>query len=104
MKDIYDILEEVKKNPKQYLGRSSVIALKGFISGYILAKREMNIPLTDREEDFQNFQEWMNYKFSNYCIKETAWDKIIILLSNDENIALDSFFHHLEAFKLRKQK
>ncbi len=104
MKDIYDILEEVKKNPEQYLGRTSVVALKGFINGYITAKKEMGISLTDREEDFQNFQEWMNSRFSHYCVKETAWDKIIILLSNDENIALDSFFHHLEAFKLRKEK
>jgi hypothetical protein len=104
MKDIYDILEKVKKNPNKYLGRTSVIALKGFISGYILAKRDMGVPLTDREEDFQKFQEWMNYRFSRYCIKETAWEKILILLSNDENRALDSFFHQLESFKVRKEK
>ena len=74
------------------MGRTSVVALKGFINGYILAKREMDIPLTDREEDFQKFQEWLNDRFSRYCIKETAWDKILILLSNDEDKALDSFF------------
>ena len=96
--------EEVKKDPKQYLGRTSVIALKGFINGYILAKRDMGIPLTDREEDFQKFQEWMNLRFSRYCIKETAWDKIFVLLSNDENGALNSFFYQLESFKVRQEK
>jgi hypothetical protein len=104
VKDIYDILEEVKEDPKQYLGRTSVVALKGFINGYILAKSEMDIPLTDRENDFLKFQKWMNHRFSCYCIKETDWDKIVILLSNDESEALDSFFYHLEAFKIRKEK
>jgi hypothetical protein len=103
MQDIYGVLEEVKKNPVQYLGRTSVISLKGFINGYFLAKRDMGIPLTEREDDFQKFQEWMNYKFSHYCIKETGWDKILILTSVDENKAIDYFFYQLEAFKTRQK-
>lgn len=91
MKDLYDILEEVKNQPKKYLGRSSVVALKGFINGYSLARREIGLPLTEQEEDFQGFQEWVNPPDSQFHRIEDRWDKLLILYTQDESKALTFF-------------
>lgn len=102
MQDLYDILEEIKNQPIKYLGRSSVVALKGFINGYSLARREMNLPLTEQERDFQEFQEWMNPPDKPiFHRKEDSWDKLFILFAHDESKALTAFFATLEKFKNR---
>jgi hypothetical protein len=102
MKDLYDILEEIKHQPIEYLGRTSVVALKGFINGYSLARRNMGLPLTEQEQDFQGFQEWINPSDSPFFFrKEDPWDKLLILFAQDENKALAFFFKRLEDFKNR---
>lgn len=102
MKDLYDILEEIRNQPIKYLGRSSVVALKGFINGYSLARREMGCSLTEQEKDFQGFQEWLNPSHSpSFYRKEDSWDKLLILFAQDESKALAAFFKKLEAYKNR---
>jgi hypothetical protein len=102
VKDLYDILEEIKNQPSKYLGRTSVVALKGFINGYSLARREIGLPLTEQEQDFQGFQEWLNPPDSPFFYKkEDSWDKLLILFAQDESKALAAFFKKLERFKNR---
>ena len=102
MKELYDLLEEIKHQPLKYLGRTSVVALKGFINGYDLARREMGIPLTEQEKDFQEFQTWINPPDKPFFYsKDDSWDKILILFAGDENRAFRYFFSRLEQFKNR---
>ena len=96
------MLEEIKNEPSKYLGRTSVVALKGFINGYHLARRESNLPLTKQEQDFQKFQDWINPPDTPlFSRKEDSWDKLLILYAHDETKAFLAFFQKLEKFKNR---
>jgi hypothetical protein len=101
MKDIYSVLLNIKENPVVYLGRYSIVALKGFLEGYNTARRELGLPLTNEEQEFDKFQQWVK---ENAKIKsDKSWDKIILLYSEDEAQALDKFFVNLEIFKKQNQ-
>lgn len=93
---LYELLEGIKKRPAMYLGTSSITRLDMLLRGFHLARREVGIPPTQQEREFESFQSWIEEK---YGIKSgQSWSKIILFYSIDEQDALDKFFELFEEF------
>ncbi|MEA5467554.1 hypothetical protein [Spirulina sp. 06S082] len=93
----YQMLEMIRERPGMYLNFPSLPCLDSFLTGYFLAKSEMDIIPSAEEVEFDTFQEWIQEKFN---IESTqSWAKIILFYSVSEQDALDNFFKWLEEFK-----
>lgn len=79
-----------------YLGRYSIFNLQAFLDGYYFARREIGVPLTEEEAEFQEFLKWIRDRFNI----ETGqlWASILLFHSADEKSAVDSFFSLFEEF------
>ncbi len=93
---LYDLIHKIQKRPSLYLGKPSVCNLRSCLAGYILARRELGISQTEEEQQFTEFQTWIQTKFN--ISSSQSWDKIILFYSEDERSALDSFFKLFEEF------
>ncbi|MEH1946877.1 MAG: hypothetical protein V7K77_07955 [Nostoc sp.] len=100
--DIYDeILKGVKKRPGMFLGTNSITRLDMLLRGYSLARREVGVPPTEPEREFEGFQSWVEEK---YGIKSgQSWSKIILFYSVDESEALQKFFELFEEYMNRNK-
>jgi hypothetical protein len=96
MLDLYDLIHNIQKRPAMYLGRSTISNLRTFIAGYSFARRQMQIPQTSQEQEFSNFQTWIQQKY-NVAYNQT-WDQIILFFSKDENSAFEEFFKLFDEF------
>lgn len=97
MSDLYDLLKKIEKKPAMYVGGQSIFLLESFINGYVLARDELNIPSTDRENDFfENFHSWLQQRLDVKTTK--SWSSIILFRSFSEKNALENFFSLLEEF------
>ncbi len=76
--NFYELLQKIKKRPAIYLGSNSIFSLQAFLDGYYLARRELGVPLTEQELEFQEFLKWIRGKFQ----AETGQLWASILLSN----------------------
>jgi hypothetical protein len=96
MNDLYDLLHKIQKRPTVYLGRHSIFNLQAFLDGYYLARRELGVPLTEQEQEFQVFLQWLRERFK----VETGqlWASIILFHTTDERSAVDLFFDVFEEF------
>ncbi len=101
MDNLYDLLQKIKKRPAMYLGKHSIFNLQAFLDGYYFARRELGIPLTEQESEFQKFLQWIREKFQ----VETGqlWASIILFNSADERSAVDRFFSLFEEFINQQQ-
>jgi hypothetical protein len=101
MNDFYDLLQKIKKRPAMYLGKNSIFSLQAFLDGYYFARREIGINLTEEEIEFQNFLQWIRYRFN----VETGqlWSSIILFHSADEKSAVDRFFTLFEEFNQQQK-
>ncbi|QLE58969.1 hypothetical protein [Nostoc sp. TCL26-01] len=101
MDNLYDLLQKIKKRPAMYLGRHSIFNLQAFLDGYYFARRELGIPLTEQEKEFQTFLQWIREKFR----VETGqlWASIILFNSADERSAVGRFFNLFEEFMNQQQ-
>jgi hypothetical protein len=95
--DIYsELLGSVKKRPGMYLGTSSITRLNMLLRGCSLARKEVGIPPTKPEKEFEGFQSWIQDK---YGIKsDQSWAKTILSYSMDEREALGKFFELFEEY------
>ncbi|HLP90025.1 MAG TPA: hypothetical protein VK184_15720 [Nostocaceae cyanobacterium] len=102
MDNLYNLLQNIKKRPAMYLGRNSIFSLQSFLDGYYFARREIGIPLTEKESEFQTFLQWIRERFN----VETGqlWSSIILFHSADEKSAVDRFFILFDEFMKQKQK
>jgi hypothetical protein len=92
----YNMLQSIKQQPGMYLGKCSITRLRAFLDGYIGARQDLGLPLTQQEKEFGGFQDWIQEK---YKITSThGWDSIILFYSADERDALDNFFKLFEQF------
>ncbi|AFZ28097.1 hypothetical protein Cylst_6129 [Cylindrospermum stagnale PCC 7417] len=98
--DFYDFLKSIRRRPAMYLGTSSITRLYMLLKGYDYARREAGVTLTDQEQDFLQFQEWVQARFDIHSPQ--SWDKIILFHSIDEQEALKDFFELLDEFLSRK--
>jgi hypothetical protein len=96
MGNFYDLLEKIRKRPSMYLGQPSIGHLRACLSGYILARRELEVAQTDQELRFIEFQDWLRQKFQ--VTSGQSWDKIILFYCEDERGALDQFFQLWDEF------
>ena len=55
MDNLYKLLQNIKKRPAMYIGKNSIFNLQAFLDGYYFARREIGIPLTAKETEFQTF-------------------------------------------------
>ena len=94
---LYEILQEIKKRPGIFLGRSSITRLRSFLDGYIAAREDLGLPRTDQETEFNNFQDWIQKRYN--ITSSHGWDSIILFYSADERDALDNFFQLFEKFQ-----
>jgi len=101
MDNFYDVLQKIKKRPAMYLGRHSIFSLQAFLDGYYFARRELGIPLTQQEAEFQEFLQWLRQKFQ----VETGqlWASILLFHSADERSAVERFFSLFEEFANREK-
>jgi hypothetical protein len=103
MSDLYDLLKKIEKTPAMYVGGQSLFLLESFMNGYVLARDELNIPSTDRENDFfDNFHNWLQQRLDVKTTK--SWSSIIFFRSFSEKNALKNFFYLLEEFINRNKK
>ncbi len=92
----YELIRKIRKRPALYLGKPSIDHLQVFLDGYTFARRELGVPLSQEEEYFEKFQEWIE---SKYNLPDTqSWMKIILFYSADERDALERFFNLFEEF------
>lgn len=96
MLDLYDLLNKIKQRPSLYLGKRSLSHLHVFLDGYTFARRQLGIPITEQERKFEEFQEWIEYKFNQADTQ--SWSRIILFYSEDESDALMRFFDLFEEF------
>lgn len=97
MANIYDIFENVKKRPGAFLFERSIIHLNTLISGYYLAKMELNITPTEQDMEFDKFQQWIQDKYNVKANK--SWATIILENSVSEIDAFNKFFELFEEFR-----
>ncbi|MBD2448561.1 hypothetical protein H6G76_15645 [Nostoc sp. FACHB-152] len=96
MVDLYDLIRNIQKRPAMYLGRVSISNLRTFLAGYCFARRQMEIPQTQQEQQFSEFQTWIQQKFN--LNSHQTWDQIILFFSQDEPTALEQFFKLFDEF------
>ncbi len=101
MENFYDLLQKIKKRPAMYLGRHSIFSLQAFLDGHYFARRELGVPLTEQESEFQDFLQWLRQRFN----VETGqlWASILLFHSVDERGAFDRFFSLFEEFINREK-
>jgi hypothetical protein len=96
MLDLYDLLNKIKLRPSLYLGKRSLSHLQVFLDGYTFARRQLDIPVTEQERKFEEFQEWIEHRFNQ--VDTQSWSRIILFYSEDESDALICFFDLFEEF------
>ena len=98
--NFYQLLDKIKTRPALYLGKRSIFSLQGFLDGYTFAYRQLTIPVTEQEQEFTEFQDWIEKQFNQQSTR--SWARIIFFYSEDESQALDTFFQLFENFLLRE--
>ena len=73
-----------------YLGQADLTHLSAFLAGYFFARRQSGIPETQQEQQFSEFQIWVEQKFK--VSYSQPWEKIIRFFSPDETTSLQHFF------------
>ncbi|MCE7984676.1 MAG: hypothetical protein DYG89_26185 [Caldilinea sp. CFX5] len=91
-----ELLQQIKKKPGLYIGNASISNLYMFLTGYQFAHRQLNIPISTEEREFQHFQPWLQEKFG--LKTSQSWSQIILFYSTDERDAFERFFNLLQEF------
>lgn len=101
IKNVYDVIELIRRKPAMYLGTRSVTKLKAFLDGYRFAVLLSNdseyedrlIPLP-----FSFFYDFVAKKFNDAC--NTGWCDIILRqVKYNESDGLELFFELLDKYK-----
>lgn len=93
MDNLLELLLSIEKRPKLFLGRKDLKALRNFLDGYCLAKRE-------QESEYgawlyEDFRLWLVEKYQDP--RSLGWDGLIEVHEDGEN-KFDMFFHLLHGF------
>ena len=99
-KNFYQLLDKIKTRPALYIGKRSIFSLQAFLDGYTFACRQLAIPITEQEQEFAEFQNWIEKQFNRPSSK--SWARIILFDSEDESQAFDTFFELFEDFLQRE--
>lgn len=96
MSNFPELLQNIKQRPALYLGKRSLSHLQVFLDGYTFARRQLGVEVTKEEQEFEEFQDWIEQRFNQPDTQ--SWSRIISFYSEDESDALDRFFELLEEF------
>ncbi|TAE53279.1 MAG: hypothetical protein EAZ87_23920 [Nostocales cyanobacterium] len=96
---LYNLLDRIKQRPGMYLGKCSITRLNMLLVGYSQARMELGLPRTAQEQEFDQFQEWIQNKYN--ISDSQGWDSIILLNSTDEKAAFYQFFQLFDEFSHR---
>ncbi|AHJ31459.1 hypothetical protein [Nodularia spumigena] len=96
MFDLYELISKIRKRPAMYLGQISISNLRTFLAGYCFARRQMGMPQTPQEQQFSQFQSWIQEKINQ--TSNQTWDQIILSFSQDQQTALQTFFNLFDEF------
>ena len=102
MLGFYDLIRKIQQRPALYLGKQSLSHLQTFLDGFTFARREMGVPITAQEKEFEGFQEWIEQRFNQADTQ--SWTKIILFNAEDEVDALNQFFELFDEFVLQHQR
>jgi hypothetical protein len=98
--NFYQLLDKIKTRPALYLGKRSIFSLQAFLDGYTCACRQLGISVTEQEQEFAEFQDWIEKQFNQPSTH--SWARIIVFYSEDESQALDTFFELFDKFLQRE--
>ena len=84
------MLQSIKQPPGMYLGKCSINRLRSFLDGYMGARRDLDLSITNEETEFCKFGDWILERFD--IRSYYGWNDIILLNSVDERDALNKFF------------
>jgi recombinational DNA repair protein (RecF pathway) len=102
MSGIYDLLENIKKRPKMYIGSLSITKLHMLLMGYSIGKMEENLNKIGEESKLQEFQQWIQDKYNVLASK--SWATIILENSTNEEDAFNKFFELFNEFRNQVSK
>ncbi len=102
MTQLYDLLNKIREKPGLYLGYPSVSNLFMFLCGYNQSQEDLDIPITEQEEEFQEFQPWLQKKFN--LSTSASWARIILLYTTNEETGFTMFFELLEEVRGERNK
>ncbi len=92
-----ELLPEIKKRPTLYLSRYSIFDFQSFYYGYDLARNQLGLPKSEKDQEFEHFLSWLRER---YKIETTqSWASLILFHSVDEKDALDRLFDFWEKFQ-----
>ena len=70
MSQLYEILAQIKNQPTQYLGPTSLPHLFVFLNCYKIARRDLGITITSKEQEFyRDFQAWIQKNLKVKTVK-----------------------------------
>ena len=95
--NLYDLLEKIKQKPGMYIGSPNINNLLMFLCGHQYACEAMELPESEQEMEFTQFQPWLQAKFG--VNTSASWARIILLYSSDEADAFKNFFDLLAEFR-----
>ena len=95
--NLYDLLEKIKQKPGIYIGSPNINNLLMFLCGHQYACEAMELPESEQEMEFTQFQPWLQAKFG--VNTSASWARIILLYSSDEIDAFKNFFDLLAEFR-----
>lgn len=90
MSNFYTLLSRIYQKPGLYLGSPSLSNLYMFLQGYWFSREEQGIALSQEEEEFTEFQTWIQQRFD--ITASVSWAKIILLHATDERDAFELFY------------
>ena len=92
----YEMLQKIEQRSGLYFGSRSITRLRSFLDGYMAARQDLGIPITEQEQKFGKFQDWIRERFK--ITSTQGWERIILFHSLNERDAFDSFFKLWEQF------
>ena len=93
-----ELVDEIRKNPRNFIPQPRIMNLRSFINGWISGKEEnfSEKKLIDR------FNKWLNKKFE--IRPSQSWEKVIFYYSSGELDAFKQFFELFDEFNNRVSK
>lgn len=98
-KDIYNVIETIRKRPGMYLGSNSITALMHFLDGYRFAERVYDVNWRNElfPLNFDYMHEFVNVKLK--CSNNAGWcHNILEVCNGNEAMALNHFFELYDEF------
>lgn len=90
------LLAEIEQKPELFIGRRDVLALRHFLTGYIIAMKELNTNFDDSLLD--DFTRFLAQKYED----SRAFDWAHLIVANEKNDAFSAFFRLLNEYSAQK--